>query len=331
MIEESAFKVLAKLVDKTLGGLDVSRIPNALIRRRANRLEARGDLESASIGVRTDVMRGIGESAREAIADGDAVRLRALSRISGVIEQEEVNVEEALFVAAEELKDGGPGSMPSDDWWLTWQDGVEFASDDDLRRIWGRVLAQGIRSPGSVSKRTLAVLKTIDKETALAFARMRSLAIQIPGQGGLPRFVVPAVHDDQDKDERFDMDIHIRELMNADGLLSSFTGQTVNVSTGDTIVEYQGEPWVFAPEGIMLIEQSASVELECSPMGLTGNEIAKVVDMKPDPEHKEKLIAYLRRRGIVLVPMGDGYEVGQAIRREDFRYVDEYRSNHRGF
>ena len=326
MVEELASTVLGKLVDKTFGGLDLSRIPNALMRRRANRLEARGDLEDASIDALTNIMQGIGESAREAVVDRDTVRLRALSRMSGVIEQREVNVEQALLVAAKELTDSEPGSMPSDDWWLTWQDGAEYGSDDDLRRLWGRVLAQEIRQTGSVSKRTLGVLKTLDKTTALAFQRMRSFAIQIPDQGGLPQYVVPSTHDAQDMDDRFAVDFHTRELMNADGLLSSFTGQTVKVSTGDTIVEYQGEPWVFAPEGFMLIEQNASVELECSPMGLTGNEIAKVVDVKPDPEHKGKLIAYLRRRRIAFVPMPADCRLGEPIPEKYRIHVDDHRS-----
>ena len=328
MVEELALTVLGKLVNKTFGGLDLSRIPNALMRRRANRLEARGDLEVASIDVLTDIMRGIGDSARDAVVDRDTVRLRALSRISGVIERKEVNVEKALLVAAAELTDGGPGSMPSDDWWLTWQDGAEYGSYDHLRRLWGRVLAQEIRKTGSVSKRTMAVLKTIDKETALAFQRMRSLAIQIPGQGGLPRYVVPANHDDPDHDDRFAVDFHTRELMNADGLvLSSSVGHTVTVSAGDTIVEYQGKPWILAPASSRVIERNERIKLNCSPMGITGNEIAKVVDMMPDPIHQGKLIAYLLRTRIALVPMPADCRFGQPIPEKHRNHAHDHRSS----
>ena len=324
MIEELALTVLGKLVNKTFGGLDLSRIPNALMRRRANRLEARGDLEVASIDVHTDIMRGIGESAREAVVDRDSVRLRALSRISGIIEQKEFNVEKALLAAAEELTDGGPGSMPSDDWWLTWQDGAEYASDDDLRRIWGRVLAQEIRQSGSVSKRTLGVLKTLDKPTAVAFQNMRSQAIGLL-DGELVSYVIPATHDDRDKDDRFVVDFHTRELMNADGLvISSFAGQSVTVSAWSPVVEHQGKSWALKPAGSREPKPEDRVTITCSPMGLTGNEIAKVVSVTRNKEHERKLIDYLASKDVSMVPLPSDCKFGQPIPEKYHQYIIEY-------
>ena len=327
MVEELALTAFGKLVNKTFGGLDLSRIPNALMRRRADRLEARGDLEVASIDVHTDIMRGIGESAREALADRDAVRLRALSRISGIIEQKEVNVEKALLAAAEALTDSEPGSMPSDDWWLTWQDGAEYASDDGLRRIWGRILAQEIRQTGSVSKRTLGVLKTIDKETALAFQRMRSQAIGFQ-DGGTLSYVVPATHDEQDEDDRFAVDFHTRELMNADALvLSSFAGHTATVGAWQPIVRYQGTTWCLKPLGSREPKLGDTVKISCSAMGLTGNEIAKVIRFTRDEEHERKLIDYLASKDVSMVPLPSDCKFGQPIPEKYHQYIIDYRSN----
>ncbi len=205
-----------------------------------------------------------------------------------------------------------------------YQDSAKYASDDDLQSLWGSVLAQEIRQTGSVSKRTMAVLKTLDKSTALAFQKMRSQAIGFRGRGTLS-YAVPATHDEQDKDDRFAVDFHTRELMSADGLvLSSFAGHTATVSAWQPVVRYQGTTWCLKPLGSREPKQGDTVEISCYAMGLTGNEIAKVIRFTRDEEHERKLIDYLGSKNVALVPMPADCPVGQSIPEKYHRYVIEY-------
>ena len=55
-------------------------------------------------------------------------------------------------------------------------DGASYISQDDLQVLWGRTLAGEVRRPGSISRRTISVLRTVDQHVANIFARFCSLA-----------------------------------------------------------------------------------------------------------------------------------------------------------
>ncbi len=62
-------------------------------------------------------------------------------------------------------------------------DGAGYVSEEELQVLWGRTLAGEVRRPGSVSRRTISVLKTMDQRVAVIFARFCSLACyMIPDQ-----------------------------------------------------------------------------------------------------------------------------------------------------
>ena len=55
-------------------------------------------------------------------------------------------------------------------------DGAGYVSQEELQVLWGSTLAGEVRRPGSVSRRTISVLKTMDEHVAVIFARFCSVA-----------------------------------------------------------------------------------------------------------------------------------------------------------
>jgi len=332
----TAMGALINIGAKLGGALGVSKIPNAHMARRARLLEdqttkeinadaAASELELASTDVQTKLKRALGDTSVEAIREHNPVMLGSIARIWEYAEREQWNIGKTLSFARAALTADEPGSVPSDEWVHFYQDSAKYASDEDLQSLWGRVLAQEIRQTGSVSKRTMAVLKTIDKPTAVAFQRMRSQAIGYWRGGTNPEYMVPRTHDDDGKDDRLSVPFHTREIMNADGLLvSSFPGQAATMTAWGPVVEYQGKSWALKPAGSREPKPEDLVTITCSPMGLTGNEIAKVVSVTRDEEHERKLIEYLASKGVALVPLPDDCAIGQPIPEKHHQYVIGY-------
>ena len=55
-------------------------------------------------------------------------------------------------------------------------DGAGYVSHEELQVLWGWTLAGEVRKPGSVSRRTISVLKTMDQHVAILFTKFCSLA-----------------------------------------------------------------------------------------------------------------------------------------------------------
>ena len=53
-----------------------------------------------------------------------------------------------------------------------WKNEAQFVSEKKLQNLWGAILAGEIAAPGSVSLKTLDILKTVSKEDAVAFASL---------------------------------------------------------------------------------------------------------------------------------------------------------------
>jgi hypothetical protein len=68
------------------------------------------------------------------------------------------------------------------DWMLHFFDHAGYASDDDVRAIWARILAGEVANPESCSVRTMETLSQISRDEANLFERVSKLVIWISGR-----------------------------------------------------------------------------------------------------------------------------------------------------
>lgn len=81
----------------------------------------------------------------------------------------EINVAKAALHAEEEFESetsDPPEQPPSEDWLTRWRDSAEKVSEDEMQRLWGRILVGEIKQPGTYSLRALEVIRNLSKEDA---------------------------------------------------------------------------------------------------------------------------------------------------------------------
>lgn len=92
--------------------------------------------------------------------------------------QKQKNLSDIVSTAYDELKASSVSSKPVDTVWTTrFINEAENISDDDLKIIWGKILAREVKAPGSYSLRTMETLNNLSKEEALLFAKACNMAI----------------------------------------------------------------------------------------------------------------------------------------------------------
>ena len=88
-----------------------------------------------------------------------------------------MNIKTIAGHAAEELGDTEvPDHDPDPDWVARFFDGAQDVSSEELQKLWGKILAGEIKSPGQTSLRTLSILRNMTQQEAkdfLALMRFR--------------------------------------------------------------------------------------------------------------------------------------------------------------
>lgn len=112
--------------------------------------------------------------------DPQSIEYRALTRdVSSKIKKQK-NLETIANYAAEELDKKGTVSPESvDPDWTTRFIGIaEDISDENMQRIWAKILAGEVEKPNSYSKRTLEVLRNMSQKEAVLFQRVASTIVR---------------------------------------------------------------------------------------------------------------------------------------------------------
>jgi uncharacterized repeat protein (TIGR03899 family) len=158
--------------------------------------------------------------------------------------KKQLNVESITAAAADELKfDKEPIDEKYDENWTNRFFRIaEDISDEEMQKLWGRILAGELKSPKSYSLRTLEFLKNLSKEEAEIFIKFADLSISNSGKTFLLNY---------DKEEllekKYKLTINDRLLLEELGLLNSsslsFTFSNRDTS-GNSVVFVLGQTCV---------------------------------------------------------------------------------------
>lgn len=111
--------------------------------------------------------------------DSSSVEYRGLLRERLTAVRKQVNIENIFQYAADELRqkeDVSPDPVDVD--WATRFIGIaEDVSDENMQRIWAKILAGEVEKPNSYSKRTLEVLRNMSQKEAVLFQRVASTIV----------------------------------------------------------------------------------------------------------------------------------------------------------
>lgn len=104
---------------------------------------------------------------------------RASSRMAFQELTKQQNIDNIVYNAREELKNiKNVSEEPVDkDWVFRFFNSVENISNEDLQKIWGRILAGEIKTPNSYSYRALEVLKNMTPKEIEVFQKFISICV----------------------------------------------------------------------------------------------------------------------------------------------------------
>ena len=166
---KSDFGPAAKaLVEKISGAIGTAYEPVKKL------VDAKAEVEASKI-------RAVGE------IEISELRKRTVERF---LHEEERKQERLEFIYGKTFPLLEPDADPSkvdDDFIVYHSEHARLVSDDEMQRLWAKVLAGEVNKPGSFSKRTLEFLSTLEKDEAHLFTRLCSFVVS---DLGLPTPVI---------------------------------------------------------------------------------------------------------------------------------------------
>lgn len=124
---------------------------------------AKAEAEAALIRAQSDIE----------IAD---VHRRAVRRLVEEEAQRQNNMESIAAKAFPLLSDDASAASIENDWVVNFFDKSRIVSDDQMQRLWSRILAGEANVPGTYSKRTVNFLSDLDKVDAEMFTKLCSFS-----------------------------------------------------------------------------------------------------------------------------------------------------------
>lgn len=220
---------------------------------------------------------------------------KRLSNISGVVRD-----------AADELGDKEVSDhQPDPDWTARFFDGVQDVSSEDMQKIWARILAGEVESPGRTSLRTLDTLRNMTKRDAEIFGRVCDFVIN----GDLV-FYNESVEDMTSLN--YTKLIHLQDCR----LVNAGSDLVTNLAWGEpphiTLPHHGGFLEISKENGL----EKAQGELEIPVVVLTtaGRELCQFVQGDVNMEYLRALGHFLKSKGSDLVYMGSTDGSGEFAR-----------------
>lgn len=105
-----------------------------------------------------------------------SMEMRVKHRLKHLEETRQENIEKIVNHAALEMPETVSSESVSRDWTLQFISLAQDVCDEDMQRIWARILAGEVANPGSFAKRTIEFVKTLEKEEAEYFTVMSQFA-----------------------------------------------------------------------------------------------------------------------------------------------------------
>ena len=169
-----------------------------------------------------------------------------------------------------------PDSEPNEienDWIVNFFDRCRLISDNDMQKLWSRVLAGEANSPGRYSKRTLSFLTALDKREADMFTRLCGFVWII----GPP---VPLVLTRYDSGQR---EIYEKQGISERLLKDLETIGLIQLTDGEFTTVFPKEPVSYYGKELLLKCESSIIVLPIGRVQLTkvGEELAPICSAEP--------------------------------------------------
>ena len=217
---------------------------------------------------------------------------RAMHRFIAEEAKKQENIESITSQAIPLLEDKSDPQRMNDDWIANFFDKCRIVSDEEMQRLWSKVLAGEANSPGTFTKRTVNFLGSLDKVDASLFTKLCGFGWQLGD-------VAILIYDENDS-VYANAGIHFGVLSHLDdiGLISfeTLTGFKRMGLPKRALVGYHGEPIVVE------FEKDTANELETGKVLLTqvGQQMARICGSERVPQFLDYVLDRWSKKGLRL-------------------------------
>lgn len=242
---------------------------------------------------------------RLAKAKAEAVKIEALSKIeiSGIEKkaldrmiQEETkkqeNIDSVIKAACENLSSNANPSMMDEDWISHFFEKCKIVSNVQMQSVWAKLLATEANCPGSISKKTIELVNTLDKNDAILFTNFCTFIIS-----DVNKQIFPLIMNTENP-VYTSMGINFESLNHLEylGLITfnSLSGFILNISASNLVMYYYGTPVKFTFQNPSNNQFGPSFAL----LTKSGKELALISGSKPNHEFLKYFLEEMNKKNI---------------------------------
>lgn len=226
---------------------------------------------------------------------------RAYAQHASKILKEQVNVEEVLGIALQELSNtkstDQPEDVPNDDWLTAFRSEASQRSSEEMRFAFGRILAGEIQKPGTYSIRTVRTLGVMETKTAALFRRLCNMIFVIPGLSAIA--ITPGENTQGNALKEFGVSFFELNILQENGFIIPDYNSWIEFSV---LGETRGEI-LCAGRGVNIFstnQERKEIKIRVHGVMLSsmGEELYKVVELEENPQYMNRIAKHLTGKNI---------------------------------
>lgn len=213
---------------------------------------------------------------------------RAIQRLIREEAQKQENIEAITLKSLPLLDVNSDPSRIEDDWIVHFFDRCRSISDGEMQQIWAQLLSSESKSAGSVSKRTVDILASLDKIDAELFSKLALFSIDTDNS-------LIAIYDKNhniyvDQGLGFQGLTHLMDI----GLISFdyLSGFVTQQKSGTVSIDYRGKV-----VGLTLIAPEFNLEIGNVRLTQVGHQLLRSIEPVMHPDFLEYLISVWTQKG----------------------------------
>ena len=224
-----------------------------------------------------------------------ALQRRGLLRLAFEEGVKQDNIETIIARAVPHLRNSARPETIAMDWLTQFFHRARLISDPDSQEIWARVLALQANRPGSLNRRSLALLSNMEPGDMIAFQKLCGFSWVL----GYPTLMVYGL--DKAFLQRADLDhAAINEMVSLDLITIEPNGEYFRQNLPDNVLIYYG-----AEKYKLILPESAEHSMSLGKISLTrsGTQLAALMGGIGSDERRDFVIKRWRKLDYRLVPM----------------------------
>ena len=205
---------------------------------------------------------------------------------------------------------------PDHDWTARFFNYMQDVSSEEMQSLWAKVLAGEIERPGSISIRSLSILRNLDQATAKLFQKLSSCCVIFePGSERISDARVPSLGGNAGENSLQEFGLSFGELniLNEHGLVISdynswydmkmCIGITTPGSGQQSAIlripfRFEDRYWALVPPSQWIL--GSQYRLSGVALTQAGRELSQIVGCEPVPEYCQALASFFASQNLTM-------------------------------